>query len=242
MADEEDVQYYWDEDTQTYYYWDEETQAYYPWVEPAAEEAPNMGPSEPQEPLECHVSGVADVDPALSEELEPFPVQQPVVEDLTVPQPPPAVPSRSMRRRFSFAEHGGLAGCIQLANAERLQRQDTVSAKLTDEEIKLEQQKARVRDLLQEKGLIEGSGPSLDNTSSDRPRDRSASCGVSHTQGGIQGMPSSAAEAREVFVNTRRGDLGRRSSVRFGTAQFNDPNFQERLEAMLGSQVKKPTR
>lgn len=96
---EEEQEYYWDEDSQTYYYWDEETQGYYPWEEEEEESAA----AAPQ-------------------------VETPTVIIPEAPQGVEHYQrggTRGFTRHLSLAEHGGLEGCLQIINEERKQRAGT---------------------------------------------------------------------------------------------------------------------
>lgn len=226
------TEYYWDEDTQTYYYWDEATQAYYPWTE--EEQQPAVTAEEPQERPPEPSSPAPPVE---------VPKEPTAAEAPKEPSPPPAPPSepeppqgaefyqrggvRSSTRRLSFAQHGGLAGVLQIVSAERASRKATVQ--LTDEEIKAAQQRERVREMLEHAGVVKAEShgppqpPQLEEQAAAAPTEREDE------------------SARRMFQNVDRQQqpYRRHSTVRFGTSEFGDPAFQSRLEAMLGTTVRK---
>lgn len=132
---------------------------------------------------------------------------------------------------------------------------------LTDEEIKATQQKLRVRELLTQSGL--GDENLIRKSEEDDNMKRERSDQPAHPP-----RKQSIADVRqEMFKNNAREDeaadndnasnatgcesyfndisfmimvsVRRKSVVRFGTSEFSDPTFQSKIEAMLGSNVKK---
>ena len=146
---------------------------------------------------------------------------------------------RSQRRAYTFSQHGGLEGCLRLANADRIQR--TEFSKLSDENIKTEHQRQRVRDILKDIGLQvdEAALSRAGTTNFYNWSSFSTSVGsTAETIGSeLSSRHSTLENDSDPFVNHRRDD--RRSSLRFYTVDPNNAAIQERLESLLQSYVKK---
>lgn len=87
--------------------------------------------------------------------------------------------------------------------------------RLTDEEIKLEQQKARIRDLLQETGLLnEASALQVQNGDTPPPNALKAGSAAQKQRAlATSGILPSAVEAKEVFGNARRAESGKKTGL-----------------------------
>lgn len=148
---------------------------------------------------------------------------------------------RSCRKHLSFSKNGGLSGCVQQATAERRQRQDI--NKLSDEAIKLENCRRKIREMLLEKDLdeiraaeeeVDVQNPECDidtalpNTSLDSNNEDQNDMPMY--------MKSSDTTFDNFFRNKKRD--AQRSSLRFYSLKDNDTNVQQRLESLLNSYVK----
>lgn len=231
MEEQQEVEYYWDTDSQAYYYWDEDTQAYYMWEE---EDSESAGLGEVREELQCNNAIGSAASPS-QQDTNAVNDQNRNASSLVEGNEREANDrisggvgdtgvtdqkfSRAMSRRMSFRDYGGLVGCLQQAATERQARKETI--KLTDDEIK---RNARLQ-LAREMATVSGERHSIGHTSR-----------IHSTEESVDTVESlSASESAAAARNRPRGS----TSVRFGTKEFSDPAFQSRLEAMLGSQVRK---
>ncbi|XP_053993454.1 uncharacterized protein LOC128884236 isoform X2 [Hylaeus volcanicus] len=145
------------------------------------------------------------------------------------------------RKHLSFSKNGGLSGCVQLATAERRQRQDV--NKLSDEAIKLENYRRRIRELVFENDLEESpplaQEDSLHNTEHaiDPKVNKTALQSQNGGEKDISLYTKSSDTAFDNFFRNKKRDA-QRSSLRFYSLKDNDTNVQQRLQSLLNSYVK----
>ncbi|XP_053993450.1 uncharacterized protein LOC128884236 isoform X1 [Hylaeus volcanicus] len=151
------------------------------------------------------------------------------------------------RKHLSFSKNGGLSGCVQLATAERRQRQgsDFCIGALASacNSIKLENYRRRIRELVFENDLEESpplaQEDSLHNTEHaiDPKVNKTALQSQNGGEKDISLYTKSSDTAFDNFFRNKKRDA-QRSSLRFYSLKDNDTNVQQRLQSLLNSYVK----
>lgn len=223
MADA--TEYFWDEDTQLYYYYDEEADAYVPYIEDdEGDEDEEQEEDDSAEPTQALLTGVDDSGAEVASDRLAEVASDAVaeVEDEADEISPleggqgseggdlshrHSIPT--MNRALSFAEHGGLAGCLAIAHRGRVERerQGTLILSAHDQEALLREAR-------------EQAVESRQLTKTQEPVD--------------PGGHVDANVAAAAFFNPR----GRKTTaMRFGTRNFGNPNADNSLAQLLNRQL-----
>jgi len=229
VMEAEEVEYYWDEETQSYYYYDEATQSYYAYETEGgdatadAEEAAASDGVDANSTSQYLDSGAASNDDAVEDENEKLRSitnfwrnetrESKQCNDGSDADRVETFGRRMNTRKMSFSQHGGLTGCLQQAASDRQARNASVT--LSTEEIQRAANLQKARDF----ALSIAGG--MTRSESSKPEVVASSSPHTHSNDGGR------APARRATI------------TRFGTQEFNDPLFQEKLEAMLGGNVSK---
>lgn len=221
----EEAEYFWDDETEMYYYYDAEADAYVPYIEEGVEgqegdgkvEEENDGAvqdeggpaeeeGEGEEPGEVTASTLdsgtsTDLDSMLSTgEANTF-----------------TMPSRLMSRKLSFAEHGGLAGCLSIAAREREARGRAGVQIMTS--VGVSNEESLIRDAQEQAKESHSRHFGVPEVEHSEP----------------PSVIAAALPAAAMFDPRQRAR--KTTLMRFGTKDFGGSNADNALAAMLSRQV-----